>query len=204
MPESELFLDVDASRLTRRWRLWILARYLLVIALSSALAFLGAHFYASHKSAGLDAALRVHALRAMTESQLRQTVVANHLIVYWAGPSQGSNYLLDTVEANVIVLTILPPGQHVAQTRTSYPQFATYVLKNAFQAVLSGGNNPSVGGFINADGNSVFFSSLDPKNVFVGIRGEDVEVQIFHPAQGMSLDIAQAAGRLVPIIKANS
>lgn len=135
----------------------------------------------------------------MTESQLRQTVVSNHLIVYWAGPSKGSNYLLDTVEANVIVLTVLPPGQHETQTRTSYLQFATYVQKNAFKVVLSGGNNPDVGGFINADGNSVFYSSLDPKNVFVGIKGKDIEVQIFHPVQGRSLEIANTPGMLIPI-----
>lgn len=170
-----------------------------VIVLSIALAVLGADWYDAHKSIGLDEALRVHALSSMSESQLRQTVVSNHLLVYWAGPSEGSNYLLDTVEANVIVLTVLPPGQHVAQTRTSYPQFATYVLKNAFKVVLSGGNNPDVGGFINADGNSVFYTSLDPKNVFVGIRGQDTEVQIFHPTQGMSLEIANTPGLLVPI-----
>jgi hypothetical protein len=197
------FQGLSSRRLTLKWRIWRVTRFLVVIAVSSGVALLGADIYNSHQTRGLDAALRVHALSSMTESQLRQTVVSNHLLVYWPGPSTGSNYLLDTVESNVIVLTVLPPGEHVAQTRTSYPQFATYVLKNAFQAVLSGGNNPSVGGFINADGNSVFFSSLDPKNVFVGIRGEDVEVQIFHPTQGMSLDIAKAAGRLVPITKSS-
>jgi hypothetical protein len=167
-------------------------------------AFFGADLYIAHKSTGLDAALRVHALSSMSESQLRQTVVSNNLIVYWAGPSPGSNYLLDTVEANVIVLTVLPPGQREAKTHTTYPQFATYVLKNAFTVVLNGGNNPDVGGFINRYGNSVFYSSLDPKNVFVGIRGQDIEVQIFHPTQGMSLQIANQAGGLVPISKATS
>jgi len=135
----------------------------------------------------------------MTESQLRETVVSNHLLVYWAGPQIGANYLLDTVESNVIVLTVLPPSQKTQATRSSYPQIATYVLKNAFEAILSGGGNQDVAGFINADGNAVFYSSLDPKNVFVGLRGMDVEVQIFDPDPGTSLAIAKEAGRLTPI-----
>lgn len=189
----------NPSGLTVKPRLFRDFRFLFVIVLSSALAVFGADLYRTHTSAGVENGLRLIGESAMTQSQLRETVVSNHLVVYWAGPAEGSNYLLDTIEANVIVLTVLPPGQRVKQTRSSYPQFATYVQKNAFKTVLSGGNDPNVAGFINADGNSVFYSSLDPKNVFVGIRGQDIEVQIFHPTQGMSLQIATQAGRLVPI-----
>lgn len=177
-------------------------RFLIVIVLSSALAVFGADLYHIRTSASNENELRLLGLSSMTQLQLRDTVSSNHLVVYWAGPREGANYLLDTVEANVTVLTVLPPGQREAQTRTSYPQFATYVQKDAYKIVLNGGNNPNVSGFVNPDGNSVFFTSLDPKNVFVGIKGKDIEVQIFHPVQGESLAIANTRGMLVPITKA--
>jgi len=190
---------VNPSRLTVKPRFFRDLRFLLVILVSTALAVVGADLYHSRSSTGLDEALRVHALSSMSESQLRQTVVSNHLLVYWAGPSKGSNYLLDTLEANVIVLTVLPHGQLVAQTRTSYPQFVTYILKNAFKAVLAGGSTSNAAGFINSDGNAVFFSSSDSKNIFIGLKGKDVEVQIFDPNAGVALEIAREPGRLVPI-----
>jgi hypothetical protein len=193
---------VNPSRLSAKPRLFRDLRFLFVIILSSALAVYGADLYRTHASARVENGLRLIGESAMNELQLRQTVESNHLLVYWAGPSQGSNYLLDTVEANAIVLTILPAGQRVKSTRTSYSQIGTYVMKNAFRTVLNGGNNSDVAGFINSDGNSVFYSNLDPKNVFIGIKGKDMEVQIFDPDQGTSLEIATSYGLLVPITKA--
>lgn len=192
----------NPSGLTVKPRLFRDFRFLFVIVLSSALAVFGADLYRTHTSAGVENGLRLIGESAMTELQLRETVVSNHLLVYWAGPRGGSNYLLDTIEANVIVLTELPPGQRVKATRSSYPQIATYIQRNAYKIVLKAGNNPNVSGFVNGDGNSVFYSSLDPKNVFVGIKGKDIEVQIFHPSQGNSLEIANTPGMLVPITKA--
>ncbi len=177
-------------------------RFLVVIVLSSVLAVVGGDLYSTHRSAGVENGLRLIGARAMTAAELRETVSSNNLLVYWAGPRDGANYLLDTTEPSVIVLTELPPGQRTQSTRSSYPQIATYVQKNAFKVVLNGGNNPDVGGFINADGNSVFYSSLEPSNVYVGIRGKDIEMQIFHPTQGMSLQIANTPGLLIPITKA--
>lgn len=178
--------------------------FIAVITLISALSIQVANIYASHQSAGLENALRLHGLRVMTEAQLRETVDSNHLVVYWDRTEKGSKYLLDTIEANVIVLTILPASGDTNQTRATYPQIATYDVKDAFQAVLAGGGNPDVAGFINGDGNSVFYSELDPENVYVGLRGRDVELQIFDPSPGVSLAIAREPGRLVPITKADS
>lgn len=186
-----------------RTRLQRVFSFIAVIALASALAIQMANIYESYRTADVVNGLRLHGLKAMTQDQLRETVESNHLVVYWAGPEKGATYLLDTVEANVAVLTILPPGIDPKQTRASRPQIATYDVKDAFQAVLTGGGNPDVAGFISADGNSVFYSRLDPKNVFVGVRGRDVELQIFDPSPGVSLAIARERGRLRPITKSD-
>lgn len=202
MDRSWYSRKVNPRRLEPMPRIIRNARFLVVIILSSLLAVYGADLYRTHSTKNVESGLRLIGESAMTQTELRDVVVSNHLTVYWAGPSGDSNYLLDTTEPAVNVLTILPPGQRSKVTRSSYPQFATYTLKNAYKIVLNGGNNPDVSGFINPEGNSVFFSSLDPKNVFVGIKGMDIEVQIFHPTQGKSLEIANTPGLLIPITMA--
>lgn len=204
MARSRYNQTFNPRALPIRSRLFRNLRFFFVILLSSILAVLGADLYRIHATAGVENGLRLIGERAMTQTELRDIVVSNHLLVYWAGPSGNSNYLLDTSEANVIVVTTLPPGQRAKETRSSYPQIATYIVKNAFRTVLNGGANKDVGGFINPDGNSVFYSSMDPQNVFVGIRGKDLEVQIFDSTPGTSLAIANTPGLLVPITKAPS
>lgn len=173
--------------------------FLVIIALSSFLAFKVADLYTSNKNANVEKGLRLTGLDAMTESQLRKIVVSNHLLVYWTGHQKSATYLLDAADPKAIVLTILLPGTRVKAIRASYPEVVTYIQKRAFEAVLIGGGNVEVGGFINADGNSVFSSKEDSKDTYVGIRGRDIELLIFHPTPNMSLDIATQPGRLRPI-----
>ena len=168
---------------------------------SAALAVLGADVYGAHKSAGLQNGLRLAGLSQMTEAELRDVVISKHLTVYWLGPESGASYLLNAMDPLAISLTIVTSSSLVKETRASYPQIGTYVQKNAFQAVLTGGGTKDIAGFINADGNSVYYSSVDSKNVFVGFRGLDIEVQIFDPIVGESLAFAKAPGRLVPITR---
>lgn len=191
----------ESQMIMAKTRLLRASSFIAVIALACALAIQVANIYESYRTADLENGLRLHGLRVMTEAQLRETVDSNHLVVYWAGSEKGSKYLLDSVEANVIVLTIIPADSEPNQTRAMHPQIATYEVKDAFQAVLAGGGNPDVAGFINGDGNSVFYSQLDPDNVFVGVRGRDIELQIFDPSPGVSLALAREPGRLTPIAK---
>ena len=55
----------------------------------------------------------------MSAGELRSVVSAHHLTVYWAGPTDGAKYALNTT--------------------TSYRVIATYVLKNAFLITQSAG-----------------------------------------------------------------
>jgi hypothetical protein len=169
------------------------------IFLIGTLAFSVAHLYGLSTSASTENDFRLHGLKQMSETELCSIVSANHLLVYWAGPTVGANYLLDTDNLSSITLTIVPPDMPKVETRATYPQIITYVQKDAFRAVLTGGGKSEVVGFINADGNSVFPSEFDSKSTFVGFRGRDVEVYIFDQKVGASLAIAREAGRLTPI-----
>jgi hypothetical protein len=173
--------------------------YVATILVCSALAFTVAHVYGLSKSAAVENKYQLHGLKQMSETELRNMVSANRLIVYWAGPTRGATYLLDEVDPTNIVLTIIPPGMQEVETRATYPQVITYVQKDAFKAVLTGGGKSEGAGFINADGNAVCPSEFDSKSTFVGFKGKDVEVYIFDSRAGVSLGIAKEAGRLTPV-----
>jgi hypothetical protein len=188
----------------RRGGFFSIAHYVAIIVVFSALAFGVAHVLVSPSSRTVENRLRLSGLRQLSETELRNIVLSNHLLVYWARPTKSATYLLDAIGPTAILLTIQPHGQQVAETHSTYPQICTYIQKDAFEAVLAGGPNPSAAGFISSDGNAVFYSDLNPKNAYVGFRGTDVEVQVFDPVSGRSLALVKAAGVLTPIIALKS
>lgn len=156
------------------------------------------HLYSANGLANVQSALRLIGQSEMSQAQLLDVIGSKNILGYWAGPEVNVKYLLDTSEINQVVLTIIPVGFN-RSTRNSHPQITTYIQKDAFVQVLNGGGNPDVKGFINTDGNAVFYTFGDPKNAYVGFRGKDIQVQIYDPVNGESLKIATEAGRLRPI-----
>lgn len=173
--------------------------FVVITALLSVLAFRAADVYSSHRSKDIKNALCLCGISSMTESQLQKTIVSNHLIVYWAGPQDNMEYLLDASDRSAIVLTMLPADRPPNGIGAAYSRITTYVQTKAFQSVLSGGGNSHGSAFINSDGNSVFYTSSDLENVFIGIRGKDVELQISNSTPGESLVIARQPRVLRPI-----
>ena len=193
-------LEGIGSTWSRKKLLTIRTVLLSLVAILSTLGAIGLeHLHQSSNGNGVAVALQLNGQSEITEAQLRKLVIENHLQVFWAGPEQGSRYLLSSMDRTAIVLTILPPINTGRSTRATYPEITTYVEKDAFTAVLNGKQSQGGGGFLNSDGNSVFFSESDPKNVYVGLRGLDIEIQIYDPTPGRSLAIAKGVGTLRPI-----
>lgn len=185
---------------SRKRTLTIRALFLSLVAILFTSGFIGlAHLYSSGKSSNVRVALQLNGLSEISEAQLRELVISNHLKVYWAGPQDNVEYLLNASNPTAIVLTILPTNRPPKGIRASYPQITTYVLENAFQAVLEGGGNPDVKGVITGDGNSVFYTNMDPNEVFVGLRGKNIELQIFDPSHRLWLALLKDPSRLRPI-----
>lgn len=200
LDEFDQRLEETVSKWSRRKLLTVRTVILILVATLSTLGAIGfGHIHRVTSARGVEIALQLNGQSEMTALQLRKVVTLNHLQVFWAGAEKDARYLLSSTHRDAIVLTILPPISVARSTRASYPEITTYTQSDAFQAVLSGGGNANVGGFINDDGNSVFFTKMDPHDVYVGIRGLDIELQIFDPSPGQSLALAREAGRLRPI-----
>ncbi len=200
LDELDQRLEGTVSKWSRR-KLWTVRTVLLIlVATLSTYGAIGlGNIHRATTSHDIQVALQLNAQSEMTQFQLRKVVTSNHLLVYWAGGEKDARYLLSSTNRAAIVLTILPPMDVARSTRATYPQITTFTQVGAFQAVLTGGGNMNVAGFINGDGNSVFFTKLDPNDVYVGLRGSDIELQIFDPSPGQSLALAREAGRLRPI-----
>ena len=52
---------------------------------------------------------------------------------------------------------------------------------------------------ITADGNAVYYDSRDPKNVYVGLKGADIQVEIFDPRPDQALAAALLQGNIQKI-----
>lgn len=193
-------LEGTVSKWSRKKLLTVRVVLLLLVAIlsTSGAVFLGI-FHRTSGTSSIEVALKLNGLTEMTQSQLRKIVTSNHLQIYWAGPEKDARYLLNATNRAAIVLTILPPLNVGRSTRASYSEITTYVVKDAFEAVLNGIQDEGGSGFLNPDGNSVFFRASAPRDVYVGLRGRDIEIEVYDPAYGMSLQIAMGVGTLRPI-----
>lgn len=136
---------------------------------------------------------------ALTEKGLRGVVLKNNLIVYWTGPIAGDRYSIFVPKPGVAVVRHIPAGASVSDTSLNFRLVATYVQKDAFATTQAGGLKPENLGFINIDGNAVFYVKARPANVYVGVKGKDVQLEIFDPGQDQALALALFKGQIQQI-----
>lgn len=148
-----------------------------------------AYFLITHFTKDSDAQ-KMQGKVAMSAGELRSVVLANHLTVYWAGPTDGAKYALIVKNPNSIFVRYLPNGQGLADTTTSYRVIATYVQKNAFLITQSAGAVVGNVGFTNVDGNAVFYVKTRPTNVYMGIKNKDIQLEIFDPGIDQALGLS--------------
>lgn len=133
----------------------------------------------------------------LTEAQLRAEVKKISVPVYWAGPQEGARYTLEN-QANLrIFVRYLPDGKIPPEGEASRRIIGTYILKDAFESTRLAGTSVAGGtGLLNEDGGAVYYSSSLPNNVYVAYRGVDAQIEIFDPANGVSLELATERGKI--------
>jgi hypothetical protein len=136
---------------------------------------------------------------AMSAEDLRSIVIAKHLTVYWAGPTTGAKYALIANKAGSSFVRYLPNGNGINDTTTSFRVIATYTLKNAFSITQSAGKVTGNVGFTNVDGNAVFYVKARPTNVYMGIKGQDTQLEIFDPGIDQALGLSLIHNQIVQI-----
>jgi hypothetical protein len=174
-------------------------RLVIAITLAVALSFGASSLANSYHQRKIDQVLKLNGLLAVDVKQLQELVTAKGLTVFWAGPQKGEKYLLNASNPRQISLRYLPNGQNSTSTRGTYREVETFVQKNAFATVQAGGKTNNGISFVNAEGNAVYYNKLEPNNVYIGIKGEDLQIQIFDPQVDQSLAMAIQSGRITRI-----
>ncbi|MDP1721016.1 MAG: hypothetical protein Q8L08_08495 [Candidatus Nanopelagicaceae bacterium] len=165
--------------------------FVIAVILSSSLAF-GIFSYLDPPHLDLKyALLATNGKVALSEAQLRDVVAGEGLDVYWLGPQEGALYALDSVSTTQNYVRYLPNGNGLEDTAPNYRVIGTYVTKDAFSVTLSNAKKANSVAFTNEDGNAVYYGTLNPNSVYVGVKGTDSQIEIFDPNSGLALIAAR-------------
>lgn len=177
------------SSLLRRVLLAILA-----LLLTAGLVFGG--FYLGTHNKKPNQTLLMQGRIALSEKGLRDVVLKNNLTAYWVGPIPGDSYSIFVPKSGVAVVRYIPAGASVTDASPDFRLVATYVQKGAFATTQAGGLKEGNLGFINIDGHAVFYVKARPTNVYVGIKGKNVQLEIFDPDQDQAVALSLFRGQI--------
>lgn len=159
-----------------------------LIAILVAILVVGGFAFIRHQRSGSDLE-KIQGKVALSAQELRDVVVAKHITAYWVGPQDGAKYTLIASNPGVAFVRYLPGGVGLNDTKTLFRAIGTYTQKNAFAVSTAGALVPGNAGFVNADGNAVFYSKARPTNVYVGIKGKDIQIEVFDPVVDQALGL---------------
>lgn len=169
--------------------------YLITALIFSGLTFGAENFLHSKQKSVDNMTLILHGGQTIDEKQLRTLVVARGLNVYWLGSKPGMKYLINTSNASGISLRCISPTTG-SGTSEVYYDVGTFVSQNAFSLTQKAAQQPNGVGFVNIDGNAVYYDSRDPKNVYIGLKNADIQVEIYDPRPDQALAAALLQGNL--------
>jgi hypothetical protein len=192
--EGSPYVDLPSRKQKKRRPLLSLISLLTVIILG-----VGGYLLISHFSTNNDAQ-KVQGILAMSADDLRSIVLAKHLTVYWVGPMIGAKYALTANKAGSTFVRYLPNGNGLNDTTTSFRVIATYPQKSAFLITQSAGGVSGNVGFTNVDGNAVFYVKKRPTNVYMGIKGKDIQIEIFDPGIDQALGLSLIHNQIRQIV----
>ncbi len=178
-----------------------IARRVSPLAITAILVFvatLGFVRYTAPEHFGLAFALQATDGKvALTQSQLKDLVVGEGLVVYWLGPEVGARYALVSVNKNQNYVRYLPGGVGLIDLGANFRVVGTYKTKDAFQITQNDGKLLTNGssGFTNADGNAVYYNTVThPLSAYVGMKNTDYQIEIFDPIAGQAVVSARTLG----------
>ncbi len=173
-----------------------LVPYVVTALIFSTVSFGAEYYFNSKRSASEEVLLVLHGGKAVDAKELRNVVVANHLTVYWVGPEKNAKYVLNAAVLSSISLRYLPAGSSLTDTTATYREVGTFTSPNAFAVTEKAGTLANGVGFVNVDGNAVYYDSRDAKNVYIGLKDEDIQVEIFDPRPDQALAAAIMRGQV--------
>jgi len=146
-----------------------------------------------------NVAMALQGKKALTEKMLREIVLSEGLAVFWIGPRDGDKYSLSSYADGQVYVKYLPNDKALSDKSAAYTVIGTYPLKGAFAVTEKAGSSTNGVGFVNSDGNAVFYSTIRPASVYVGLKDSEYQVEIYDPVAGQALVSASTPGLIEKI-----
>ena len=156
-------------------------------------------FQTSQKMVATDTAI-TPGPQTLDADHFRSLVISKGLVVYWLGPRGGATYVLNTSLAGGVSLREIDNSSGTSDSIQTYYEIGTFVAQNAFEITQKAALQPYGVGFINVDGNAVYYDTRHPKNVYVGLKGADLVVEIYNPRADQALAAALMQGNIKRIV----
>ena len=131
----------------------------------------------------------------LNEVQLRGAVALLATPVYWIGPIDGYEYILDVSINGLILVRYVPTDVELLDEKNRYTAVGTYSVADAHEVTKARGQEGgSTVGLINEDGAAVFYDSNSPLNAFLAYPNIDIQVEVFDPRPSVAIEAARGAG----------
>jgi hypothetical protein len=171
----------------RRMRVRYIIPHVITALVFSVLSISVEHYITARNSHVQEDLLVIHGAKTVDAEELRSVIVRNGLKVYWVGAEAGYKYLLNAAVPSSISVRYIPAGASGTEGTSTYREVGTFVSANAFDITRKAASLENGVGFINVDGNAVYYDSRDPTNVYLGLKNKDIQVEVFDPRPDQAL-----------------
>lgn len=179
------------------------SRFYAVVILIALIVATGFYYVANTHLAASTATFNVEAVQgkvALTGAELRQVVLQEGITAYWVGPEPGSKYALSVLTDGQVFVRYLPDGKGLGDKKASFKVVATYVTANAFAKTQEAATAAGSVGFVDGDGNAIYYARTRPTNVYIGLKGVDLQLEVFDPLAGKALLAAKSSGMVRKVV----
>lgn len=139
---------------------------------------------------------------ALSAAQLKEEVAKVGVPVYWLGEESGAKYTLTVLNnGGQIFVRYLPDGKLPTNGTSTNRVISTYAYPNAFDTLKSASKNSADGvGVTGPNDSFIYYGKNKKTNVYVAFPKVDVQIEIYDPAEGTALKLANQKG-LVQLVK---
>lgn len=168
--------------------------FMITAILASALTF-GIIKYTTPQHFGLQFVLKAtNGKVALTQSQLRDIVVGEGLVVYWLGPEDGALYTLISVNKSQNYVRYLPGGEGLNDVGANFRVVGTYEAKDAYKMTQKQATTADGVGEVTADGTAIYYNTTRPLSVYLALKNSTEQIELFNPTGGQALADARTPG----------
>jgi hypothetical protein len=136
--------------------------------------------------------------KTLSVEELQELADSRDLPTFWAGPQSGLKYEVTETSDGAVYVRYLPEDAEVGDPRPGYLTVATYPLDNGYERVVAASRRDDSESERLPNGGLAVINSARPSSVYLGHRGEEYQVEVYHPSPDRARDLV-VSGAVQPV-----